>query len=482
MNQKIISLMAGCLAMSLFSAGAIAQATKGPGSETLPPTAGCTAIPDDAYDGTVGTMGCVSISVPDAGFIDDVNVTTGLNHSWAGDLVIKVVAPGGTPAATVLSRPGFAEPADDGMGCCGDSSDMVSTSPFTFDDQGGGPTAEDMGSTILGTEFICQDDGICNYVSAPDAAAGTGLADFNGLTVAAGTWMVCVGDSAAGDVGEICSATLDITFLASDLSVVKTTTATDPVVIGDPIPFTLTASNAGPADAPDAVVTDTLPANLTYVSNDCGAAVAGQTITWTIGALANGASAVCNIATTVNAVGAIANTATITSSNSDPNAANNSSTAGLAGAMLADLSITAVSDAPANIGVGQQYTYTITGTNGGPNDATGLLFSMLLPTKISFVSSTCGAAAAGNIVSWSVPALASGASTSCDITVAVVAPGDIIITADVTSATPDPNLVNNSTQLVVGFQATQVPTLGHLGLLLIGLLLAGAGMVAIRRS
>ena len=138
--------------------------------------------------------------------------------------------------------------------------------------------------------------------------------------------------------------------------------------------------------------------------------------------------------------------------------------------MLADLSIAAVSDAPANIGVGQQYTYTITGTNGGPNDATGLLFSMLLPTKISFVSSTCGAAAAGNIVSWSVPALASGASTSCDITVAVVAPGDIIVTADVTSASPDPNLVNNDTQIVVGFVVTAVPTLGHLGLLLIGLL------------
>ena len=169
------------------------------------------------------------------------------------------------------------------------------------------------------------------------------------------------------------------------------------------------------------------------------------------------------------------------STTNDPNPANNAGTVALAGAMLADLSIAISSDAPNNIGVGQQYTYTVVGTNAGPSDATGVLFSMVLPSKVSFVSSTCGATVAGNIVSWSVPILAVGASSSCDITVAVVAPGDIIVTADVTSATPDPNLVNNSTQIVVGFLAVQVPTLGTLGLLLIGLLLAGVGVVVIRR-
>ncbi len=484
MNQKIISLVAGCLAMSLFSTGAIAQETKGPGSESLPPRGGCVAIPDDGYDGTIASMACLSIAGP-TGTIDDVNVTIDMEHTWIGDLAIKVVAPDNT-TATLLSRPGAAEAADDGGDPpFGNSDNLVAgmAGQITYDDQGGGGSAEDMGGTAS-TNNVCIDDAECNFVSAPGAAVGTGLADFNGLVVAGGNWMVCVGDSAAADTGNLCDATLDVSLLIvdSDVSITKTTTATDPVAINDPIAYVLTASNAGPADAADAVVTDTLPANLTYVSNDCGAAVAGQTVTWTIGALANGASAVCTINTTVNAVGAISNTASITISNNDPNAANNSSTSALAGAMLADLSITAVSDAPANIGVGQQYTYTITGTNAGPSDATGLLFSMLLPTKISFVSSTCGAAAAGNIVSWSVPALASGASTSCDITVAVVAPGDIIVTADVTSATPDPNLVNNATQIVVGFQATQVPTLGHLGLLLIGLLLAGVGMVAIRRS
>ena len=149
---------------------------------------------------------------------------------------------------------------------------------------------------------------------------------------------------------------------------------------------------------------------------------------------------------------------------------------------LADVSVALTSDAPSNLGVGQQFTYTVTGSNAGPGDATDLIFNLLLSNKTSFVSSDCGAASAGNSVSWTVPSLAVAATTACNITVAVVASGDLLATASVNSATPDPNLVNNSTQQVVGFQAVQVPTLGQFGLLLIGLLFAGIAAVVIRRS
>jgi len=484
MKLRLIKLTASCLALGLFATGANAQQTKGPGSESLPPRGGCVAIPDDGYDGSIGSMACVTVAAP-AGAIDDLNVTIDMEHTWVGDLAVKVVAPDMT-TATLMSRPGDIEPADDGTAPpFGNSDNLVMGAPgsITYDDQGGGPASEDMGG-VGSTNNVCIDDALCNYVSSVGAATGTGLADFNGLTVAAGNWQVCVGDSAAADTGNLCGATLDITFAVvdSDVSVTKVATAPSPVVITSAVSYLLTASNAGPADAADAVVTDTLPANLTYVNNDCGATVAGQTVTWNIGMIANGANATCTINTTVNAVGAISNTASIAISNNDPNPANNAGTSALAGAMLADVAVALSSDAPANLGVGQQYTYTVTGSNAGPSDATSLLFNLLMSSKISFVSSTCGASAAGNTVSWSVPTLAAAATTSCDITVAVVAPGDIIVTASVNSATPDPNLVNNSTQLVVGFQATQVPTLGQFGLLLIGLLLAGVGVVAIRRS
>ncbi len=171
------------------------------------PDGTCTAIPDDAYDGSVASMACLTVPAVTGGTILDVNVDVSINHSWIGDLTIKVVSPEGT-VTTLQSRAGFAEPADDGTGCCGDSSDLVETSPFTFDDDAV-DSAEDMGSTLLGTEFACQDDAICSYFPVPDTGPGFNLADFNG-ELDSGDWMVCVGDSAAGDAGDFCSATVDV--------------------------------------------------------------------------------------------------------------------------------------------------------------------------------------------------------------------------------------------------------------------------------
>lgn len=115
----------------------------------------------------------------------------------------------------------------------------------------------------------------------------------------------------------------------ADLGIAKTATGGD--TFGGAANFALTATNDGPNDANGVVVTDTLPGNVTYVSNDCGASEAGGVVTWNIGPLANGGSAFCNIQTTVSDYGAISNTASITGDDDDPNASNNSSTAGLEG-------------------------------------------------------------------------------------------------------------------------------------------------------
>ncbi|MFA5683087.1 MAG: choice-of-anchor D domain-containing protein [Lysobacteraceae bacterium] len=113
----------------------------------------------------------------------------------------------------------------------------------------------------------------------------------------------------------------------SNLGIVKT--APSGVVAGGPFTYQLDASNAGPTDEPNAVVTDVLPAGITFVSSNCGATEAGGTVTWNIGAFANGASASCTL--TVNQASttcsAISNTATISGDNGDSALANNSSTA-----------------------------------------------------------------------------------------------------------------------------------------------------------
>jgi uncharacterized repeat protein (TIGR01451 family) len=124
------------------------------------------------------------------------------------------------------------------------------------------------------------------------------------------------------------SATDTDTFAASaDLSLTKTLTTSGVIHVGDNVVFALTVTNSGPGNATGVVVTDTLPAGLTYVSNSCGATFASPTLTWNVGALAASASATCNLTATVNQAGPVVNSASATGNESDPTPANNATTA-----------------------------------------------------------------------------------------------------------------------------------------------------------
>lgn len=125
----------------------------------------------------------------------------------------------------------------------------------------------------------------------------------------------------------------------ADLSILKTGVETGP----GQVVFTITATNNGPADATNVVVNDTLPAQLAYVSDDCGG-VNGPPWTWNVGSLANGASATCHVTMAVLTPGPVANTATISGDQPDPNPANSSSvatvvTTGVFGAAISTLGI-----------------------------------------------------------------------------------------------------------------------------------------------
>jgi uncharacterized repeat protein (TIGR01451 family) len=106
----------------------------------------------------------------------------------------------------------------------------------------------------------------------------------------------------------------------SDLDLTKTATATSP----DAGRYTLTIQNLGPDDATGVTVTDTLPAGVTYVSDDCGG-VPGTPWTWSVGALANGAAETCNIEVSIVDPANTDNLADCVGDQNDPNSANNSS-------------------------------------------------------------------------------------------------------------------------------------------------------------
>jgi uncharacterized repeat protein (TIGR01451 family) len=129
----------------------------------------------------------------------------------------------------------------------------------------------------------------------------------------------------------------------------------------------------------------------------------------------------------------------------------------------ADLAITKAG-APNPVVSGNRLTYTLTVTNNGPKDTTGVTVTDALPGSLHFnsVSSsqgTCTRSTAtnpqpkGGTVTCSVGNLANGAKASITIVVTTTTPGTLINTAKVNGNETDPDTSNNSataTTTVVG--------------------------------
>jgi len=226
---------------------------------------------------------------------------------------------------------------------------------YTITASNAGPTAANPASVIDNFPAACTS---VSYTSTAaggatgNTAAGSGNINDAALNLPAGssvtyTATCTISGSATGtldNTATVSSATPDpnpannsatdsdgIT-ASADLRLTKTLNGGGSVTVGSNVTFTLTVTNDGPSAATGVVVTDTLPAGLTYVSNTCGATFASPTLTWNVGALAVAASATCNLTATVNQPGPIINTATATGNESDPTPGNNAGTVTVVGA------------------------------------------------------------------------------------------------------------------------------------------------------
>jgi uncharacterized repeat protein (TIGR01451 family) len=242
---------------------------------------------------------------------------------------------------------------------------------------------------------------------------------------------------------------------SADLSIVKAGPAH--VDSGGAITYTLTVSNAGPSNAADLTVVDTLPAAVTLVSATgtgwtCTAVT--STVTCTNPALASGSSSVITVVATAP-VGstALLNTATVASATPDPTPENNTSSAPTQVAGSADLSI--VKTGPATVVAGTSVTYAISVSNAGPDDAVSLVMVDTLPAGVTFVSAagsgwTC--ASTGNVSVTCTRALLANGATAPRISLVVGAPataGPMVNRAAVESSTTDPTPLNNASSAPV---------------------------------
>ncbi len=191
------------IAMHLAIVAALAIAISAPAFATGTYNGGGFGIPDDGYNGSLGSMGSGSTSVPGGepggDFISDISLDMNLNHTWVGDLTIKLEGPGGL--VTLMSRPGFAEPADDGSGCCGFGSDVFSTQTFS---DAASASAEDFGGNdpVPPGSMWNPHGGVLGDTSLMDTFGGTN---------AVGNWTLYVGDGALQDTGDVSEWALNLT-------------------------------------------------------------------------------------------------------------------------------------------------------------------------------------------------------------------------------------------------------------------------------
>ena len=116
-------------------------------------------------------------------------------------------------------------------------------------------------------------------------------------------------------------------------------------------------------------------------------------------------------------------------------------------ALPSDLSITK-SDSPDPVTPGSNLTYTLTATNSGPSDATGVVVTDTLPTGVTLVSATPSVGSCSGVVTCNLGTLANGDSATISIVVTVdaaTACGTTLTnTVSLVSNVPDPNSSNNT--------------------------------------
>ena len=312
---------------------------------------------------------------------------------------------------------------------------------------GGGATGNTAASSGNLAEMLSMPSGstVTYTVTCNINSAATGTLS-NTATISGSGTDPNVGNNSATDADTVLSPMADVAVTKSD-----GVTSAAP---GSTLTYTIVASNAGPSDDPSVTLTDTFPADLscTFTSVAGGGATgntaagsgnlaemlsmpSGSTVTYTV---------TCNINSA--ATGTLSNTATISGSETDPNAGNNSATdADTVLSPETDLSIVK-DDGGAPFVPGSNLTYTLTVTNNGPSDSTGGTITDVLPAGLTFVSSTSGCTEAGGTVTCSFGALANGANTVLTF-VARLDPGQaktIVNTAIVSANETDPNSSNNS--------------------------------------
>jgi uncharacterized repeat protein (TIGR01451 family) len=231
--------------------------------------------------------------------------------------------------------------------------------------------------------------------------------------------------------------------LAIDLELTKNVNIATPNY-GDTITYTIAVVNNGPDTATTVTVSDTLPAELTYLSSiSSQGSYTTTTNLWTVGTLVMNQTETLTITAVVNATGAISNIAEVESADQtdidstpgDGNLAHDDQdNADITVPTVVDLELTkSVNTATPNYG--DTITYTISVGNNGPDTATTVTVSDTLPAELTYVSSIGSQGSYTTTTNlWTVGTLAMNQTETLTITAVVNTTGTISNIAEVETA------------------------------------------------
>ena len=248
-----------------------------------------------------------------------------------------------------------------------------------------------------------------------------------------------------------------VPFPEADLAITKTDSP-DPVIAGEQLYYTLSITNNGPNDVPDAVITDTLPSQVTFVTDDRGVCTeAAGTLTCNLVVL-NGETEtiVVKVHVKANAVSAAGHPIGITNSVEvgsdkviDPDTSNNTASASTIVEDSADLRVTKLCKPDETVRAGDDTTCTILVDNLGPSDARSVVLTDTNVSDGSFTITSANASpggacgTAGGVVTCNLGTEPADGRTTIVVRFTAAEAQDINDCATISSATPDGNKSNN---------------------------------------
>lgn len=275
------------------------------------------------------------------------------------------------------------------------------------------------------------------------------------LTVGTMTNTITVGSDTADsdEANNVASDTTEIlpaSARAADLAVTKTDDV-DGVDVGDAITYTVTVSNLGPDTAENVELIDTLPAEALYVSSSSTRGNCTEDtgiVTCALGDLGAAMGVEVSIVVSTGTTGVLVNSAVAGSETQDPDAANNVAIEStVVRPTGADLTIEKT-DGRDWVLLGEPFTWVVTVSNAGPQDAQNVVLTEALPASVFIIDAfwTQGDCFPDgpNDVTCLLGTIPVGQTVEVFLTVIPEETGTATNVATVSSATEDPNTANNT--------------------------------------